>query len=650
MVSARAQPSVQVVWEAPSTNRLLDSTGTALDSGLAVAGDGVVLELGYYDAGSAAAPFAGTFVPLTGASSPATAMQGTSVGDSGGGPNGTFSISTNFNAGTVVFQGAPPVAGTPLVIRFFDAKTIPNARFYNAVSGGVNWQWKVPTEAPGSFVLLSLADPGLVWLGGSSSSFRTTLACPVSFRAPSVAPNFTSVSAVVGGAVTLTPPERSTPATYMALNLPSGLRLNTTTGVVSGVPTVPGTYRVLVMPVNQSGVTETALRYNIAVAALSDGMVGCFSGLVERNSLNGNLGASLQITTTSGGSYSGKLVVGTRSFVLRGQLGISSDSPTQATISLPLTAFGPEVQLNLVFDGVSQTFSGTLSSGTQSAAISGVQSPKVKTALVSKLTGAYAFRLQQSVPVLGSPRGYGVGTLTVAPSSNTVSVLTTLADGARATFSTLLGKGGEIFICGRGLGDSGLHSSLTGQLKLILGTNAPYNNLLAGSLSWLKSEGDTTLYSAGFGPLSLDAAGGNLALPPKGGLVLGASPVSPSVGAGNANFGFSAGGLDVEGREFTRTVSLTSLGNYTNRVVVPAGTPTLTVSVINGASGAFSGSFVLAGTTTATNRTVRFQGQIVPSGAGSVGYGFFVMPALPSDGQTLTTSPKFSGSVLLNVQ
>jgi len=463
-----------------------------------------------------------------------------------------------------------------------------------------------------------------------------------------MAPALTSVSAVVGSAVTLTPPETTTPATYTAANLPSGLRLNTATGVVSGVPTQPGTHRVLVTLVNQAGVVETSLQYNISVAALSDGVVGSFSGLVERDSsLNGNLGGGIQITTTSNGAYSGKLVVGSQAYVLRGLLGISAAAPTQATISLPITALGVGVQLNLVFDGASQTFSGTLAKGTQSAAVSGVQSPRFKSLLATKLTGAYAFRLQQLIPVFGSPQGNGVGTLNVTTNSKTITVLVTLADGARATFSTLLGKGGEVFMSGRGLGTSGRHSSVTGKLNLSLGTNAPVNNLLTGTLSWHKSAGDSTHYPSGFGPLSLDATGGNLVPVARGDLVMGLAPVTADAPK-NAAFSFTSGGLDVEGLEFIRTVSVVSLGSSTNRVIVPSGTPTLTVASISTSAGAFSGTFVLAGTTAATNRTVPFRGQIVPVGNGSEGYGFFVMPSLPGALETLLTSPKYSGSVLFS--
>jgi hypothetical protein len=121
----------------------------------------------------------------------------------------------------------------------------------------------------------------------------------------------------------------------------------------------------------------------------------------------------------------------------------------------------------------------------------------------------------------------------------------------------------------------------------------------------------------------------------------------------NASLGFTMGGLDTEGAEFDLTFTLMnpSLTGLTNKAIIPTdlgfNPNRVTLPTVNTATGAFSGQFILPGPTTALNRTVTFQGQIVNSTSGMFGCGFFLMPELPEFGKTLATSPKNSGRVLL---
>lgn len=645
-LAVHAQPSVQVAWEGSPTRPLLNSAGVALSAGTAASGDGTVLQLGYYSGGSASTPFVGTFIPLTGEGSPDVVLQKTSIGDSGVSANGGFSVSTNFNAGTAVFQGIPPAAGTPLVIRFYDSTSIATAKNYNAVSGGVNWQWKAPTEAPGSFVILSLADPSLTWLGGALSKFRTAIPVPAGFTAPPAGSPADSqeIPAIVGGALSFVSPARSTPATYVATGLPDGLRLNTLTGAVTGVPTKPGNYRLVITPINRSRVFETPMQYNIVVAPLSSGVVGSFSGLIQRSpTLNANLGGALQITTTLLGAFSAKITVGSRSFASTGKLGVDGSLPTQATLYVSLAQLAPGLNLTLTFDGVTQTLSGTFWNGSDSALVSGEQNPWSRTFPANSLQGSYAFRLQQGAEVAGSPQGYSFGVLTVAPTTGSVVANLTLADSTRVTASTQLGKSGEVdayaAIAAPGAG------SWIGAFTLAPGALAPANNTLSGSASWLRTARTGTVYAAAFGPLQLDAVGGTVAAVAKGGLVMGLNAVTKTA-AQNAQLSFTGGGLNTEGREFSRLVAVVnpSSTGVTNTATVEAGTINVTLPTLNASTGAFSGTFTIPGTTAATTRAVPFQGQLVTTDGHTEGYGFFLLPALT--GASVTTSPKLSGRVL----
>jgi len=85
-----------------------------------------------------------------------------------------------------------------------------------------------------------------------------------------------------------------------------------------------------------------------------------------------------------------------------------------------------------------------------------------------------------------------------------------------------------------------------------------------------------------------------------------------------------------------------------NTVTIPSvpGSPATTLPTLNPSTGAFAGTFLLAGNSAATNRSVRFQGQVVTIDGETKGYGYFLLPTPPSGTLTLTTSPKLSGSVL----
>jgi hypothetical protein len=584
---------------------------------------------------------------VTGGTVTLVALQATSVGDSGGGAAGTFSINTSFKVGATVFQGAPPAVGTPLVIRFFDGKTVGTSTHYNVVSGGPNWQWKAPMEAPGAFVILSLADSGLVWQGGAASSFKTFLPGPPlesSAGGGGGGGSTDEVPAIIGAALTLNVPEASKASSYRATYLPPGMRLNTATGVVSGVPTVPGSYRVVVTPLNVAGVAQAEVVFNVNVAALSKGVVGKFCGLVNRSTAaNSNLGASVQLTTTAAGLYSGRLLVGTRSYTLRGRLGVDAARPTAANLSILLPQLGANAALALEFNGGNQSFSGTLSNGGTSATVNGWQTPWTAAAPATSLEGAYTYRLLTTGTSSSFPQGYGYGSLKVSANTGLVSLTTTLADGTRAVASAVLGKSGEVAVY-----SSTASASLAGKLVLASGTSATGLNSLVGTVSWLKPAATGTVYAAGFGPVDLAVAGGEPLAVASGSLVLGLAPVTTAAPL-NGVLSFADGGLDAEGREFSRSVAVkptTSVAK--NTVTIPTGTPTTTMPTLTPTTGAFSGTFLLTGSSAATNRTVRFQGQVVTINGETQGYGYFLMPTLPSGTLTLATSPKLSGSVLFS--
>ena len=96
MGGAFAQNSVQVAFQNTAETLIRDASKSPLPVGESADGDGAAIQLGYYNEGTTSSPFSGSFVALTGPDSANQAFKATSVGDSGGGALGRFSLVCNF--------------------------------------------------------------------------------------------------------------------------------------------------------------------------------------------------------------------------------------------------------------------------------------------------------------------------------------------------------------------------------------------------------------------------------------------------------------------------------------------------------------------------------------------------------------------------
>lgn len=179
LVSSAAVLTTTVSWESVIGVLKGSNNSTALTAGTGADGDGAVLELGYYSTATTTNNFSGTWIPLTGPNSANTAFSNTSIGDQGGGPDGQFSISTTFTAGSpTTGNNLPGSTSIPLVIRFYNATTIGASTAYGAVSND-SWLWVLPSVTPGSTLTLSLnpSNGGNEWLGGGAG-FYTNIPVP----------------------------------------------------------------------------------------------------------------------------------------------------------------------------------------------------------------------------------------------------------------------------------------------------------------------------------------------------------------------------------------------------------------------------------------------------------------------------------------
>lgn len=166
----------------PPTNALQDENGVPLSAGTVAAGDGDILQFGYF-AGVASS----TDVSLFGQAewdsfTPLTSMGGrhlTTIGDSGGvsGNVGIFTI-----PGLSLSPSDPemPGSGFPLRlgIRFFNDTTLESSTHYNVVTSQASgWVLQPPNEPPplpAALDLDALGNP-FFWQSGPGGAFQTAL-------------------------------------------------------------------------------------------------------------------------------------------------------------------------------------------------------------------------------------------------------------------------------------------------------------------------------------------------------------------------------------------------------------------------------------------------------------------------------------------
>ena len=158
--------STLVIWHNSSGTKLSDFNSVLLSDGpVGNDYDGDIIQLGYYSQATTTDPFAGLW----------TTLQSSTIGDKGTvflGP-GRYDYLT-----VIASEDSLQLLGIPLSIRFFDDIAQENATYFNSVSdssGGWNMIHSSDTRLN---LTLSLDSSNLVWQGGSSSAFRTTIPIP----------------------------------------------------------------------------------------------------------------------------------------------------------------------------------------------------------------------------------------------------------------------------------------------------------------------------------------------------------------------------------------------------------------------------------------------------------------------------------------
>ncbi len=476
---------------------------------------------------------------------------------------------------------------------------------------------------------------------GSSLSATVDL---VVFSAPEIV-NLVFPPAIVGGQfiyqIEFSPDPLYVPEKFAASPLPKGLTINKSTGLIEGVPTVSGSFDVLVTVTNDVGPsTETA---TLVVNPLPAHLVGNFVAPLPRMPAGqfADLGGRFDMIVTATGAASGKVTVGPLAFSFKGTISvIGTDGNATAEASLLAPRAGGDLTITFDLGTDDYLTDGEITGAGNTVPFEGWRN----TAPGAGLQGLYNFAIGLTAGDMGVdsiPQGSGYGSFTVSP-TGALNIAGSTSDGESITSASFVGPDGEIMFFqslyktvakGSILAEGQIDDSLAG-------------NPLGGEGTWSRPENPSSThrrYKDGFGPVDVIIAGGLYA------------PGANLLGATAADLNFEEGGIELASRNPNRSFSVASGSTLP---VPSSSTPALTVfKGVNLATGAFNGSASLADDDPTTpgvvkadeyKRTLSFKGLVVPIGGELVGYGFFVIPQIPTlaPPTTTSTSPELSGSVL----
>lgn len=455
-------------------------------------------------------------------------------------------------------------------------------------------------------------------------------------------------------------------------SLPPGLKFDTTTGTLSGIPSKAGIYKLTATATNTAGTSSPTEIANLIISPLPSANIGVFGGIITASeTLNANRGGRFEIIVTDTGTYSSKITLGSEIVSAAGSLGIGQGISNPSGISYQsLLKFSrrDKKQLTLSFE-VDSSFgyvAGFLSDGTNTTSITGFRqawNESVNPCPYGGSPTAITYNLaldpnQGDVGNLEVPQGCGYLSMNVS-AKGTASLSGRLADGTSIISNGSLGPAGEIFIFNMLYANTG---SLLARFdigdNLLLGSDGNATLRVGGQARWNRSlqPSSQRLYQQGFNEVYLNAQGA-IYYPPGTNRIVMSLPNVDS----NAELKFTQAKISSASLIPDRAIRIST----THKISYPSSNAASTViTTLNPTTGIFSGSFSLKDGPSNTPRNVNFQGLIIPglpytpeqkNSSGSIiqseipassarGVGYFLLPELiPSTSR----STIYSGSVIL---
>ena len=581
----------------------------------------------------------------------------------------TFALGSNASANDTDSQGfsfawttgAPALVG-PVITQQPKGEAIlagKSASFSIKATGpGLGYQWFLngtPVEGPNAkTATLKVSNADLDDAGAYTCTVRNTAGWSTSqpvmlvvITKPVVNP-FDIPNLIVGQPFELQLSATHQPTSFAVKGLPKGLTLNSKTGLISGRPQeIKPLFTAEVIATNKAGPSAKATD-TFAVNGLLTGLSSSYSAPLGRSfSLNKLLGGCVKFQVTGLGTLTGTVTLG-RAAPLRvaSPLDTSKASPTA---HFHIERRGqPELHIELTLDEASKMIFGEISDGLETLPFVARQ-PLTP---VGSRAGDYTMAISLDAADVGDetiPQGHSVGGLKISATGTATGVIL-LADNTQVTFGGSLEQEGKVTLY------SVLYKG-AGSVLGLLSIDSSNGDLSMSEVSWFKDAiAKDLVYGGGFGPLDLLTMGRKYSIPSATELPLGAD-----AGAGNAAISFAHGGAPQPATRLNTSaiqieaakVSITTPNPGNVKMTIDAGK--VGKPFVPGTTGSFKGSFELTDSDTSVTpaknllRKAEFKGMIVDDGIEQKGYGFFILPKMPtaSPRTTLKTAPRLSGSVLL---
>ena len=487
--------------------------------------------------------------------------------------------------------------------------------------------------------------------GGSSGLFtlKVTNAAPQFLTKPA-----SLTAATVGAAYSfqtdLNTADERAPVTVTATGLPLGMSIDIN-GLITGTAyvalTAPKVYTVTIKATNSH--SSDSFSTQLTLNPLPVGTVGTFAGAMPRHlGVNDDLGGRFDVTTATGGTFTGTIVNGAAIHKISGNLLVH---PGTLVPSASVTiSRAKDTSLVLAFE-IDAPNNRILIASMQDGADT-VSFTAWRNVLPSfDYQGYFTFGMDMPGGNLNAPQGTSYGSFTIGATGK-VTVAGVMADGIAFSTATFVGPLGEVLVHQV----SATADTVVGALDITPGVS-PALATLTGSVSWSRKSQPATsrLYEDGFGPIALIPVGGIYEKPATTAAVMGLA-YTAGVTTTNATLTFTNGDFGTPPVAPTVPVLIKPAGLT---VVPPLAPLTGSTNVrktslkVTPSTGLVSGGFTMVDPNplspgTNITRPGTWFGMIFPDGGVQKCRGFFLLNNLPAvAGETSLNTDTISGPVLL---